>query len=73
MSHPVAFDVFDQRLFQDRMVVAVIERRTPGEKVDIFIVLVGCYDGALGGNEFHGEIPRVRPHVGFAAIENACL
>ena len=73
VGHAVARDVLDQGGFHVRIVVAVIQRRTAGKKVDIG--LAGCVSHfRAGGLDEQGvEVAAIAADLRFPSFENVVL
>src|SRR3546814_17800343 len=65
----VAPDVVDQSLLHVGIVVAVVQRRAAGEKVDVAAAVGGDQLGALGAFEHDREAAAVAADCGLAAVE----
>ncbi|MNC41687.1 hypothetical protein D3C75_904620 [compost metagenome] len=65
MGQAVALDVVEQRLLEQRMVVAVVERTGAGEEVDVALAVAGDQFGAARLLEYHRERAAVAAHGRF--------
>ena len=65
----VIFQVLDQRLFQDRVVVPVVQGAGTGQKVDVALAFAGHQLGATGLLEDHRERAAVAANIRFVFLE----
>src|SRR3546814_15433840 len=65
----VAPDVVDQSLLHVGIVVAVVQRRAAGEKVDVAAAVGGDQLGALGAFEHDRDAAAVAADCGLAAVD----
>ena len=69
----VVHDVVDQRLLEDRVVVAVVERAGAGQEVEVAVAVHVGEHGAVGAAEHGVEAAGIGAHVGFETLEHGGL
>ena len=67
----VALDVVDQRAFQHRVVVAVVERAGAGEEVEVRVAVLVVHVAALRAVEDGGPAAAVAAHLRLQGLEDA--
>jgi len=71
VHYAVVLQVLDERLGDDRVVVAVVEGAGTREEVDIAVALVVVEERAFGHVEHRGEGPDIAADLGFKLFENS--
>ncbi len=69
MGETVVGNVVEQRLFEHRVVVAVVERAGTGQEIDVGLAVAGDQLGAARLLEDHGEGAAIAAHAGFVQFE----